>query len=386
MESKIHNINLQVKSVEDETGKFTAYGNVFNIKDTAGEMTVRGAFLNSIEYHKSKGTFPRLLSDHSHRSIENVIGVITDMYEDENGLVFEGKFLLDTRSGHDAYIKVKNNAVDTFSIGYVVIKDRHDITNNVKVLEEVHVKEISLVTFPANEESRVLSVKQAIESGEQITLRMAQKALQEAGFSKRQSETIVNTIKCDGAAKTETQKDDEMSQKQTQVVDSEAAKTAETKSADAEMSVKGLGNDWYCREALCVPVMSIVCVREFLSLLDPQGMQEVMDACEASRVRQAGRLISAGIIEAEDVKGIKGEDAETEVKTDANEDAGAETDSEKTEDAETDATDADEATEEKADENSDEEENEEESEAEKSSEDDMEIKQSLESILKTLNG
>lgn len=51
-------------------------------------------------------------------------------------------------------------------------------------------REISIVTFPANEESRVEVVKSALEKGSLPTLSEFEKALRDLGFSKTQA-TIV---------------------------------------------------------------------------------------------------------------------------------------------------------------------------------------------------
>lgn len=320
MNKKQHDLNLRIKSV-DETGEFTAYGNVFNVKDRAGDITLPGAFKNSIERHLEKGTFPRLLSDHSHNSIENVIGVITHMEEDEHGLLFRGKFLIETTSGKDAYIKVKNNAIDSFSIGYATIKERYDATLGANLLEEVDVKEISLVIFPANEESKVLTVKAALDAGEKVTVRMAQKALREAGFSKRQSESLMNAIRLGEHEVEEKSEVDPEMEKQNQPemeTKNEAETVVETKTDAPEMNTKGVGNSYYCKETLRCPVISQACVYDMIGLMDPQGLQEVIDAVEASRVRQLQRLVAAGKIDAEEL-GLEEKSEETEVETKAEE-------------------------------------------------------------------
>ena len=41
---------------DNESGEFTCYGNVKNIIDHAGDRTVHGCFVKSIERHKSAGT------------------------------------------------------------------------------------------------------------------------------------------------------------------------------------------------------------------------------------------------------------------------------------------------------------------------------------------
>ena len=155
---------FEVKA-DGEEGTFKAYGNVFGVIDSANDMTVSGAFENSINEHKAKGTYPKLLAQHGHTTMP--IGVITDIYEDEHGLCFEGKFALATQAGAEAYALVKMGAIDEFSIGYIVRQFENQVVSNKKVrtLLDVDIKEISLVTFACNPESKVISVKSALENG-----------------------------------------------------------------------------------------------------------------------------------------------------------------------------------------------------------------------------
>jgi HK97 family phage prohead protease len=190
MKMKSKSLTFNVKA-DEKLGTFTAYGNTFGNLDHAGDMTMKGAFSKCIQDWKSKGKFPRLLSQHGHTS--NPIGIITSMKEDENGLLFEGEFCTEAgTSGAEAYALVKMGALDSFSIGYNTLNEK--MVNGVNELHELDVKEISLVTFACDEKSLIQTIKSAIDSGESPTTRMIQKALQEAGLSKRQSESAVNAI------------------------------------------------------------------------------------------------------------------------------------------------------------------------------------------------
>lgn len=194
MTIKTKSLSFEIKANEDESGKFTAYGNTFGNVDNAGDKTMRGAFSKCIRESEA-GRMPRLLSQHGHRS--NPIGIITSMKEDENGLLFEGEFCTEPgTAGAEAYALVKMGALDQFSIGYNTVKSK--MVAGVKELHELDVKEISLVTFACNENSLIQSVKTALDSGEDVTERMIQKALQEAGLSKRQAASAVDAIKVAG--------------------------------------------------------------------------------------------------------------------------------------------------------------------------------------------
>jgi uncharacterized protein len=100
------------------------------------------------------------------------IGVWTSFEEDEHGLKMSGVFL-DTVAGRDAYTIAKAGAVTGLSIGYFVtaseIEKRDGKT--VRVITEVKLIEVSLVTFPANDLARVDDVKsQNLENEENMKL------------------------------------------------------------------------------------------------------------------------------------------------------------------------------------------------------------------------
>lgn len=191
MTIKTKSIDFKIKAIGDDKGSFSAYGNTFGNVDHAGDMTMKGAFTKCIQGWAAKAQMPRLLGQHGHTS--NPIGIITSMKEDENGLLFEGQFCLETQAGAEAYALVKMGALDMFSIGYQTLQEK--MVNGVNELHELNVKEISLVTFACNENSLIQSIKSAVETGGDITPRMVQKALQEAGLSKKKAEAAVNAIK-----------------------------------------------------------------------------------------------------------------------------------------------------------------------------------------------
>lgn len=180
--------SFEIKALDnDTTGKFVAYGSVFGVVDYANDITVKGCFQNSIMEHKMSGKMPRFCQQHEHG--KNPLGIITDMFEDEKGLRFEGQFCLETQAGREAYALCKMGALDEFSIGYITIKSAYNDAGN-RLLQEVDLLEISLVTFACNPESTLVSIKSA------PTTRDIQHAIRESfGLSKRQSEAAIVAIK-----------------------------------------------------------------------------------------------------------------------------------------------------------------------------------------------
>lgn len=300
---------FEVKSADDDSGTFTAYGNVFGIIDGAGDITVNGAFTNTIEEHKSNGTMPKLLAQHGHTTMP--IGVITDMVEDEKGLRFEGKFALETQAGAEAYALVKMGAIDEFSVGYIVRNFERNIVDgkSVRQLLDLNVKEISLVTFACNPESKIEEIKSAVENGNQVTPRMVQKALQESGLSKRQSEKAINSMSKPEEIKQDANVSEETETKEHNVsVEQETKNDAETIVAEQPEANIDKKADYWMEHTLKQPVLSLSCFQEVFYYLPPATHVKLLEIAEEGRKAQAMAL---GLVEEEEVE-VKSEEVEVE--------------------------------------------------------------------------
>ena len=177
------------KAASDDSMTFSCYGNVKNVRDHAYDVTVDGAFVNSINKHKAEGTMPKFFLNHD--SWETPIGVWVDMKEDEKGLYLEGKFA-NTEKGREVYELMKIGAMDSFSIGYSIIDEKWNSAGGYNELREISIKEISAVNFACNEESRLVGIKSKMEKDEIPTKRELEKFLAEAGLSRKQSNVIAS--------------------------------------------------------------------------------------------------------------------------------------------------------------------------------------------------
>lgn len=169
--------------------KFTCYGNVKGNIDHAMDRTLDGAYRDSINEHKTAGTMPKMFW--MHNPFETPVGKWTDMKEDNKGLYLEGEFA-NTEKGRELYELMKMGALDSFSIGYRVIEEKWNTEKGCNDLIKLDIREISIVSFACNEESRLVDIKSKMDDGELPSKRELQDLLRGAGLSKRQSERIVN--------------------------------------------------------------------------------------------------------------------------------------------------------------------------------------------------
>jgi len=146
--------SLELKSIDAE-GRFAGYASVFNVLDNQKDIILRGAFADTIHDRVSQ---IKLLWQHQ---TGEPIGVFTAMFEDSRGLYVEGKLLLNVQRAREALVLLKSGAVTGLSIGYSPVRYTIDPDTGIRRLAEVDLWEVSLVTFPANDQAAVTVVKSA---------------------------------------------------------------------------------------------------------------------------------------------------------------------------------------------------------------------------------
>lgn len=179
---------LTLKSVSD-SGEFEGYGSVFGVKDSYSDIVVPGAFLKSLNDWSGKGRLPALLWQHN---MSEPIGVYTEMREDETGLYVKGRLLIDDDPlAKRAHAHMKAGSLSGLSIGYILNDWEYDRDKGGWLLKEIDLWEVSLVTFPANDEARISEVKSLLERGETPPPSKVERALREVGFSGSQAKAFM---------------------------------------------------------------------------------------------------------------------------------------------------------------------------------------------------
>ncbi len=156
MDVKHMSCALRVKALGGD-GVFSGYASVFGELDQQNEIVAAGAFARTLAKWSRQNRTPALLWMHDPTQ---PIGIWQSVREDGNGLLVEGRLALRTQKGAEAYELLKLGALTGLSIGYRVVKSQVDAKRKARVLTDVDLFEISLVTFPANEAARVSEVKE----------------------------------------------------------------------------------------------------------------------------------------------------------------------------------------------------------------------------------
>lgn len=186
MSLKIRDFDLSVKAVGD-AGTFSGYASVFGVVDSMNEVVAPGSFTESIAARSRP--LPVLWQHQTDRPL----GTYETVKEDDRGLFVEGRLLTkDVAQAREAHALLKAGAVSGLSIGYWTRESSFDEKTGVRTLTKLDLEEVSLVTFPANEEARVDAIKLKLAHGGLPTLPEFEKLLRESGFSRSQAAVIAN--------------------------------------------------------------------------------------------------------------------------------------------------------------------------------------------------
>lgn len=151
------------------TGLVVPFDVEANIGGRFVEVFTRGAFAKTIaDGNASKVKF---LSAHNEKAFP--LGVTKALKEDARGLVGEFRFSR-TQAADEARNLIEDGALDSFSMGFV--PDRDVWTNNRSRVERrsVRLVEVSLVSFPAYEDAKVLALRTEETNTPTRTMTLAQ--------------------------------------------------------------------------------------------------------------------------------------------------------------------------------------------------------------------
>lgn len=149
------------KPVMTEGAVIEGYASRFGLPDQGGDIVAKGAFGASLARLAAKGDKVRMLWQHDPTK---PIGVWDEIREDATGLWVKGRLLSEVTLAREAATLIEAGAIDGLSIGYRTIRAEKDQKGR-RVLSEVELWEVSLVTFPMLPEAK-LGAKSADEAQE----------------------------------------------------------------------------------------------------------------------------------------------------------------------------------------------------------------------------
>lgn len=135
---------------DEKAGIIKGYGSYFGNKDSDNDVITKGAYKKTIA---ENGDRVKYLYQHD---MNQPIGKMTELYEDEKGLVFVAE-IAKTQLGNDVVELMKSGVITENSVGIMPIQKNNK--GDYREITEVKLYEISAVTLAANDQAKILDVK-----------------------------------------------------------------------------------------------------------------------------------------------------------------------------------------------------------------------------------
>jgi hypothetical protein len=198
------NLTLSLSDVcikaSGEGYSFEGYASKFNGVDTYGDTILPGAYKNVVKEARVSGRMPKMFFNH--KSYDLPIGKWRKVEEDDDGLLVVGNLTKGMSIVEDIKLAMAEQTLDGLSVGIGLKSDDYEWVDDPKssisrIIKNVSsLREISLVSFPADDGGRVdmSSIKAELDSVQSLSdLEMF---LREAGgFSKSAATAVVSRAK-----------------------------------------------------------------------------------------------------------------------------------------------------------------------------------------------
>lgn len=134
-----------------EGAEIAGYASLFGATDQGGDVVQAGAYGASLARLTQRKSGVKMLWQHDPTQ---PIGVWDEVREDGRGLWVKGRLLTEVRAAREAHVLLQAGAIDGLSIGYRTLRSEKAVGGQ-RLLHEIELWEVSLVTFPMLPEARV---------------------------------------------------------------------------------------------------------------------------------------------------------------------------------------------------------------------------------------
>ena len=138
----------------DDALNIEGYASLFGTPDRGQDTVAQGAYATSL----ASGRVVKMLWQHDP---VQPIGVWSELREDDKGLYVKGRLLDDVARAKEAAALIRAGAIDGLSIGYRTVRSSKNVGGG-RLLTELELWEVSLVTFPMLPSARVAAKGDAL--------------------------------------------------------------------------------------------------------------------------------------------------------------------------------------------------------------------------------
>lgn len=126
------------------------YASLFGVTDLARDQVARGAFRHTLLTRPAS----RIRMLHQHQASTSV-GVWDQVREDGRGLFVRGRIIESSNAARYTAALVRAGALDGLSIGFRTLASHRDAADRLRILTEIDLWEVSLVSFPMLPQARL---------------------------------------------------------------------------------------------------------------------------------------------------------------------------------------------------------------------------------------
>ncbi|KIN66299.1 Phage prohead protease [Sulfitobacter noctilucicola] len=155
-------VAIEAVEVVDGGTEISGYASLFGAVDQGGDVVESGAYGASLKAVAAAGRNIKMLWQHDPAQ---PIGVWDEVREDAKGLFVKGRILDSVEKGREAASLIAAGAIDGLSIGYRTVKATKN-TKGQRLLSELELWEVSLVTFPMLPSARVAAKGDFVHVGD----------------------------------------------------------------------------------------------------------------------------------------------------------------------------------------------------------------------------
>ena len=169
--------------------RFSGMASTYGDKDLNGDIVVPGAFAASL-LPANRAHPIYMLKQHDR---ENVIGKWLTIEDRPDGLYVEGELTPGHSVANDVAASMRHDAMDGLSVGYLVNAGGEKKSAGGRLLTDLYLAEISVVSFNANMGAKVLDIK-AIEDMNSLSC-VEERLREAAGLTRMEAKAFVAQVR-----------------------------------------------------------------------------------------------------------------------------------------------------------------------------------------------
>ncbi len=128
-------------------------------KDRGNDIIAPEAFDNTLKRYKKQKRNIKVFYNHNTSNVPVGIIPIKTVSKDGKKWLIKGELNLDTQLGREVYSSMKQGALTDLSIGFSIIEQ--DFKNNMRIIKDLELWEVSIVSEPMNPKAVINEVKGA---------------------------------------------------------------------------------------------------------------------------------------------------------------------------------------------------------------------------------